>query len=151
MAAYNRVIAGTDGSPTSMRAVYKAAELAAAAGAELVISCAYTPMQSRSTASASDQLGEDAYQIAGDNPAGEIVREAREQAQAAGLDDAKITTRTEQGAPVETLIRLADEEKADLLVVGNRGLSSFSARLWGSVPGEAARRANCDVLIVHTT
>lgn len=151
MPAYQRMMVGTDGSPTSMKAVKKAAELAHAAGAELIIVCAYTPIDSRSSASASDQLGADAYQIQGDNPAAEIVREAREQARTAGLDDDRVVTRAVQGAPVETLIRLVEEEKADLLVVGNRGLNSFASRLWGSVPGEAARRAPSDVLIVHTT
>ena len=52
---------------------------------------------------------------------------------------------------METLIKLVDEVGADLLVVGNKGLSSLTGRLLGSVPADAARRATCDVLIVHTT
>ena len=151
MGAYQRMMVGTDGSPTSMKAVEKAAELAHGDGAELVIVCAYTPIDSRANASQIDQLGDDAYQIQGDNPAAEIVREARDQARKAGIADEKVVTRAVQGAPVETLIRMLEEEQADLLVVGNRGLNSFASRLWGSVPGEAARRAPSDVLIVHTT
>ena len=50
--------------------------------------------------------------------------------------------------PVESDL-LADETGADLLVV-NKGLSSLTGLL-GSVPADAARRATCDVLIVHTT
>ena len=41
--------------------------------------------------------------------------------------------------------------KADLLVVGNRGLNSIAGRLLGSVPADVARKSACDVLIVHTT
>jgi nucleotide-binding universal stress UspA family protein len=41
--------------------------------------------------------------------------------------------------------------KADLLVVGNVGLSTIAGRLLGSVPANVARRSKTDVLIVHTT
>ena len=41
--------------------------------------------------------------------------------------------------------------QADLLVVGNVGLSTIAGRLLGSVPANVSRRAKVDVLIVHTT
>ncbi|PWD40958.1 universal stress protein, partial [Gordonia paraffinivorans] len=44
-----------------------------------------------------------------------------------------------------------NDVKADLLVVGNRGLNSIAGRLLGSVPADVARKSSCDVLIVHTT
>lgn len=149
MSAYKKVVVGTDGSESSYRAVEKAGELAADEAATLVIACAYVPADPRSVSHAADQLGDDAYQIRGDNPAADIVRTARERARAAGA--VNIDTRTVKGAPVETLIKMADEVEADLLVVGNKGLNSLTGRLLGSVPADAARRATCDVLIVHTT
>ena len=149
MSAYTKVIVGTDGSESSYRAVDRAAELAADASAPLVVACAYVPADPRSVSQAADQLGDDAYQIRGDNPAEDIVRGARERARAAGATE--IEVRTIKGAPVESLITLADETGADLLVVGNKGLHSLPGRLLGSVPADAARRATCDVLIVHTT
>ncbi|MBS7547054.1 universal stress protein [Dietzia massiliensis] len=149
MSAYTKVVVGTDGSESSYRAVDRAARLAADAGATLVIACAYVPADPRSVSQAADQLGDDAYQIRGDNPAEDIVRGARERALAAGAT--QLETRTVRGAPVESLIKLADEVDADLLVVGNKGLNSLTGRLLGSVPADAARRATCDVLIVHTT
>lgn len=149
MSAYTKVVVGTDGSESSYRAVDRAARLAADAGATLVIACAYVPADPRSVSQAADQLGDDAYQIRGDNPAEDIVRGARERAPVAGAT--QLETRTVRGAPVESLIKLADEVDADLLVVGNKGLNSLTGRLLGSVPADAARRATCDVLIVHTT
>lgn len=149
MSAYTKVVVGTDGSESSYRAVDRAARLAADAGATLVIACAYVPADPRSVSQAADQLGDDAYQIRGDNPAEDIVRGARERALAAGAT--QLETRTVRGAPVESLIKLADGVDADLLVVGNKGLNSLTGRLLGSVPADAARRATCDVLIVHTT
>lgn len=149
MSAYTKVVVGTDGSESSYLAVDRAAQLAADASATLVIACAYVPADPRAVSQAADQLGDEAYKIRGDNPAEDIVRTARDRAQAAGATD--IDARTVKGAPVESLIRLSDEVGADLLVVGNKGLSSLTGRLLGSVPADAARRATCDVLIVHTT
>ena len=48
-------------------------------------------------------------------------------------------------------MKLAEDVKADLLVVGNVGLSTIAGRLLGSVPANVSRRAKVDVLIVHTT
>ena len=149
MSAYTKVIVGTDGSESSYRAVERAAVLAADASATLVVACAYVPADQRSVSQVADQMGEDAYQIRGDNPAEDIVRGATDRAHAAGATE--IEVRTVKGAPVESLISLAEETGADLLVVGNKGLNSLTGRLLGSVPADAARRATCDVLIVHTT
>ena len=149
MSAYTKVIVGTDGSESSYRAVERAAVLAADASATLVVACAYVPADQRSVSQVADQMGEDAYQIRGDNPAEDIVRGAKDRAHAAGATE--IEVRTVKVAPVESLISLAEETGADLLVVGNKGLNSLTGRLLGSVPADAARRATCDVLIVHTT
>lgn len=48
-------------------------------------------------------------------------------------------------------MNLAEEAKADLLVVGNVGLASVAGRLLGSVPSEVSRKSKTDVLIVHTS
>ena len=49
------------------------------------------------------------------------------------------------------LLDVVRKENADLLVVGNRGLAGIKGRLLGSVPADATRRSECDVLVVHTT
>jgi nucleotide-binding universal stress UspA family protein len=55
------------------------------------------------------------------------------------------------GGAAKALSRLAEEVKADLLVVGNVGLDTRSDKWLGSVPGNVLRKAKTDVLIVHTT
>jgi nucleotide-binding universal stress UspA family protein len=55
------------------------------------------------------------------------------------------------GPPINALVDLAEEVRADLLVVGNVGLNSVAGRLLGSVPAEVSRRSKTDVLIVYTT
>lgn len=150
-AAYRTVVVGTDGSESSMRAVARAGQIAGASEAELVIVCAYLPddTHSRDYKDAEQALGDEAYQVVGSHPAEEKVRAASEKAQSAGAK--KVRTSAVVGSPVPTLLDVVDREKADLLVVGNRGLNSIKGRLLGSVPADATRRAECDVLIVHTT
>ena len=149
--AYRTVVVGTDGSESSLRAVSRAGALAGACGATLVIACAYLPPESddREMSKAQDVLRDDAYQIVGSHPAEDTVRTAQERAAAAGAKDVK--TVAVEGSPVEALLDVVRREKADLLVVGNRGLAGIKGRLLGSVPADATRRSQCDVLIVHTT
>jgi nucleotide-binding universal stress UspA family protein len=77
------------------------------------------------------------------------LREAKERAIAGGAKT--VEERSIVGAPVDALVGLAEETGADLLVVGNVGLSTIAGRLLGSVPANVARRAKVDVLIVHTS
>jgi nucleotide-binding universal stress UspA family protein len=149
--AYRTVVVGTDGSESSLRAVARAGALSGATGATLVIACAYLPPDGdeRETARAQDVLREDAYQVVGSHPAEDTVRTAQERANAAGATNVK--TVAVQGSPVEALLDVVRREDADLLVVGNRGLAGIKGRLLGSVPADATRRSECDVLVVHTT
>ncbi|TDC92757.1 universal stress protein [Nonomuraea deserti] len=147
--AYRTVIVGTDGSSSSFRAVSAAASLARATGATLVLACAYLPMKESERSAAADRLGELAYKVSGSTPADDALRAAREHAVAAGASD--VVLAAEQGDAVDVLVSLAARHRADLLVVGNRGLSSLAGRLLGSVPSGVSRRASCDVLIVRTT
>ncbi|MER5320252.1 universal stress protein [Streptosporangium roseum] len=149
MASYRTIVVGTDGSPSSFRAVTSAASLASATGATLVLACAYAPMRERERNAAADALGELSYKVSGSTPADDALRAAREHAVAAGAR--KIELAAEEGDAVDVLVALADRLEADLLVIGNRGLNSLAGRLLGSVPSSVSQRAGCDVLIVHTT
>ncbi|ADG97616.1 UspA domain protein [Segniliparus rotundus DSM 44985] len=148
MALYRSVVVGTDGSESSFRAVERAAEVSGAAGATLYIATAYQQGAAAGGAAA-DALKGEAFQITGSTPAYEILRAATDRAKKAGAQN--IEQRAIEGKnPVDALIDLVIGVKADLLVVGNRGLSSITGRLLGSVPSDVARRADIDVLIVHT-
>jgi nucleotide-binding universal stress UspA family protein len=148
---YATVVVGTDGSESSLRAVARAGALAGACGATLVIVCAYLPTEAddRELARAQDALRDEAYQVVGSHPAEDTVRTAAERASKAGAGE--VRTVAVEGSPVEALLDVVNREKADLLVVGNRGLAGIKGRLLGSVPADATRRSTCDVLVVHTT
>lgn len=147
MGGYKTVVVGTDGSESSLRAVDRAGALASGADAKVIVATAYLPPHGDQHPP--EVLKEEAYKLTGNAPIYEILRDARDRATAAGA--ANVEERAIVGAPVDALIDLAVEVGADLLVVGNLGLSSIAGRLLGSVPANVARRSKTDVLIVHTT
>ena len=149
MASYRTVLVGTDGSESSYRAVDRAAALAADANASLIVLCAFRPLSGREKERAAEELGGQAYQVMGSNPAEDVLRDAAARARAAGVTEAQALP--VEGDPVDEIVAAADKHNADLVVVGNRGLNSLAGRLLGSVPANVSHRAKCDVLIVHTT
>lgn len=57
--------------------------------------------------------------------------------------------RRELGHPVDRIVAAARDEKADLIVMGRRGMSSFRSFLLGSVSDGVLHHAHCPVLIVQ--
>jgi nucleotide-binding universal stress UspA family protein len=145
MSAYQTVVVGTDGSDSSLRAVERAARIAG--DAKLIVASAYLPHGDDNRAA--DVLRDESYKVTGSAPIYEILHTAKERAHNAGAKN--VEERAIVGAPVDALVSLAEDVKADLLVVGNVGLSTIAGRLLGSVPANVSRRAKVDVLIVHTT
>jgi nucleotide-binding universal stress UspA family protein len=160
MGGYRTVIVGTDGSDSSMRAVERAGAVAAQEEARLIIASAYIPHVERggwsrapshdhvSDPRAADSLRSEGYKLHGGAPVYEILHDARDRAKSAGAHD--IEERAIEGAAVDALVHLAEQTKADLLVVGDVGLDTVAGRLLGSVPADVARKAKIDILIVHT-
>jgi nucleotide-binding universal stress UspA family protein len=151
MSAYQTVVVGTDGSDSSMRAVDRAAAIAADHGAKLIVATAHPPASEEHggwSVPPGSTHGKD-YRTVGDAPIYAILQDARERAHKAGAQD--VEEKPIVGAPINALVQLAEDVHADLLVVGNVGLSSVAGRLLGSVPSAVSRKAKTDVLIVHTT
>lgn len=141
---YSKIVVGTDGSKSSLLAVERAAKIAAAFDATLIIGCAYYENKEE----ASETLRQDSVTILGDDTAQKNLDAASEQARKVGATDIETVVRA--GAPVEALMEIVNDNDADLLVVGNRGINSLTGRLLGSVPADVARISDCDVMIVHT-
>ena len=166
MSAYQTLVVGTDGSDTSLRAVDHAAAFAAKNNAKLIIAMAHLPNVDKGgwarparpdrviDPRAEVTLGREGdYKMHGRAPIYAVLREARDRARAAGaknIEARPILERHLRG-PAQALSHLAEEVKADLLVVGNVGLGTRTDKWLGSVPGNVLRRAKTDVLIVHTT
>jgi nucleotide-binding universal stress UspA family protein len=151
MSAYQTIVVGTDGSDSSMLAVERAAAIAADHCAKLIVATAHTPVREekgRYAIPPGSDHGQD-YRLVGEAPYYAILQDARERAHNVGATN--VEEKPVVGAPINALVELAEEVHADLLVVGNVGLSSVAGRLLGSVPSAVSRRAKTDVLIVHTS
>ena len=158
--SYRKIIVGTDGSESSLRAVDRAGALAAQVNAKLIIASAHPDTSERGGWSrapapdrvldprAADNLGGASYKVHGSAPVYAILQDARDRAKAAGAHD--VEERAIVGAAVGALLHLAEEVNGDLLVVGNLGLGTVAGRLLGSVPDAVARTSKVDILIVHT-
>jgi nucleotide-binding universal stress UspA family protein len=158
--SYRTIVVGTDGSESSLLAVDRAAAIAAQEKAKLIIASAHLDTSEKGGWSrppspdrlidgrAADSLGGAGYRMHGSASVYAILQDARERAKVAGAHD--IEEQAIVGAPVSALLHLAEEVKADLLVVGNLGVGTVAGRLLGSVPDTVARKAKVDILIVHT-
>jgi nucleotide-binding universal stress UspA family protein len=149
---FRTIVVGTDGSARATRAVEQAADLAQTLAATLHVVRAYkgvedtiaTAMASGSMVTASPELGDVAKEEA------EAVGGTLESL-AAGLRERGVTVETHvvSGSPAPVILETATALGADLIVVGNRGMTG-AKRVLGSVPNTLAHHATCAVLIVRT-
>ncbi|MFN2537718.1 MAG: universal stress protein [Mycobacteriales bacterium] len=142
---YQSVVVGTDGSDTAAAAVRHAFGLALVTGASVHVVTAWSRVPALVLSSAS-VVGP---QVATDD--GEWVRQLhegiREQAAQFGV---QATTHAVEDTPAKALLDVARQQNADLLIVGNRGMTGLRGKL-GSVPNTVAHKAHCAVLVVPTT
>jgi nucleotide-binding universal stress UspA family protein len=144
------IVAGTDGSDTARVAVRYAIDLARELGARLQIVSAYEPVsESRLRSEKVDAPTDTEWAI---NPREDVVAlldEVRAEAEAAGVK--RVETFERQGEAADAILDVAEEQRADLIVVGNKGMTGAKRFLLGSVPNRVSHHAPCSVLIVRTT
>lgn len=75
----------------------------------------------------------------------EVLARAEAEAQSRGV---RCRTVLRQGPVADEIVKVAAEDRADLLVVGSRGLTGIRRLLLGSISNEVAVKAPCPVLIV---
>jgi nucleotide-binding universal stress UspA family protein/nitrite reductase/ring-hydroxylating ferredoxin subunit len=121
---YHTIVVGTDGSPTASEAVRKAFDLGMMF--EIQVTVVY---------------------VAGDELIGSIVLE---RTVANKPDWVPYSTRIVRGKPGDKLIETAEEEGADLMIVGNKGIVGTRRYFMSSVPLELAHRGPRDLLIAKT-
>lgn len=140
---YQRIVVGTDGSGRAGSAIDHAVALAAATGASLhLVQGCGSPVVT------SPIYGE----AAAFNPA-EIVAACETELQPLveeiGARGVEVTVHVHTTSGQGAICDVASEVDADLIVVGNRGMTG-AKRLLGSVPNFVAHHAPCSVLIVAT-
>jgi maltose/moltooligosaccharide transporter len=142
---YDRVIVGTDGSPSALYAVARAHEIAAAAEARIVLVSAYEPSDDarRQEQESGRRLlvGEDAARLAMRRSVAILTSDRIRDVEQVVV----------AGRPAEALLRVAGDNPASLIVVGNRGLGSPEGEILGSVPAEIVKNAVSDVTVIQTS
>ena len=145
---YRRVVVGTDGSDVAGAAVQQAADMAKAFDAELLIVTAFgsEPFPEGRTENMLDDIRS---QITDSGVAEGHAQAAARLAVQRGVPANAVHPVSERGEPADALITVAEEQGADLLVVGSKGRTSASRFLLGNVPSKVSHHAPCDVIIVQ--
>ena len=146
---FGSIVVGTDGSATASEAVRQAAELARRVQAKLYLVSAYEPVPEGRLRDERQQVPEDLQWLV--NP-----REDVESTLAGGADElagsgVQVETVAREGDPADAILDVAEETGADLIVVGNKGMTGAKRFLLGSVPNKVSHHAPCSVLIIRTT
>ena len=145
---FTRIVVGTDGSETAGEAVAQAIDLAKLSGAQLSLVSAYEPVSRRRIQGEQLDAPADVQHEIGPREDVNLVLEAA--AATAKQQGIEVQLHPVEGNPGEAILKVAEQTGADLIVVGNRGMTGVS-RLLGSVPNNVSHHAPCSVMIVRTT
>jgi nucleotide-binding universal stress UspA family protein len=146
---FSRIVVGTDGSDTAKEAVRQATELAKQTGAELEIVSAYDPVPaSRLREERLEAPADIEHTVGPSEDVDAILADSAREAEGQGV---KVRTHARQGEPADVILDVADDQKADLIVVGNKGMTGAKRFLLGSVPNKVSHHAPSSVLIIRTT
>lgn len=146
---FTRIVVGTDGSETAAEAVKQATDLAKLSGATLSIVSAYQPISQRRVQEEQSAAPADVQYEIGPREDVNLVLDAA--AADARKDGVEVQTHAVEADPADAIIDVAEQVKADLIVVGNKGMTGARRYLLGSVPNNVSHHAPCSVIIVRTT
>ena len=140
-----KILIALDASPRSEHALQFVSRMRWPAGSRVLVVSALQPMVS--AAAASPDLGELPAQVLDDRrrELEELVANAESELRESGF---ATEGRVEVGDPREVLLSVAQDERADLLVVGSHGRTGIAKLMLGSVSSHVVTHASCSVLVV---
>jgi nucleotide-binding universal stress UspA family protein len=138
---FQKILVAYDGSPHSERALAMAIDLAKCAGASITLLNAYDKVPG--------DLGEPNFQevlnrtvVAARDMTLNVLTKVREEGLTADMN-------VLEGPAPDAILRVAETEGYDLIVMGSRGLGHFQGLLLGSVSDRVMHHASIPVLIVR--
>ncbi len=146
-----KILVTTDGSDNANRAIHAATELARNFGSELLIVTVVSMNVTRIYAPIAPYPSDAEYSAAlrrAEEDAKKIVEDAVAEAKMASVSVRSEALSTMDSVP-ETILKTAENEKVDLIVVGTRGLGGFRKLILGSVSSAVVSHAHCAVLVVR--
>ena len=146
---FGSIVVGTDGSETATEAVRAAVDLAKATGAKIQLVSAYEPVSNQRLREETQQVPEDMQWMV--NPREDVDSTLEDASGVASDAGVSVEVHARQGDPADAILDVAEETKADLIVVGNKGMTGARRFLLGSVPNKVSHHAPCSVLIIRTT
>ncbi len=146
---FSSIVVGTDGSETAEEAVRQAVDLAKAVGAKVQLVSAYEPVSNQRIREEKQQAPEDVQWSI--NPREDVEATLEDAAEIAANAGVNVERFARQGDPADAILDVAEETKADLIIVGNKGMTGARRFLLGSVPNKVSHHAPCSVLIIRTT
>ncbi|HEY4897156.1 MAG TPA: universal stress protein [Solirubrobacteraceae bacterium] len=146
---FSSIVVGTDGSETATKAVRQAVDLARAVGAKVELVSAYEPVPAQRLSGERRSAPEDLQWAI--NPREDVDATLEAGAAVAREAGVAVDLYARQGDPADAILDVAEEQGADLIVVGNRGMTGAKRFLLGSVPNKVSHHAPCSVLIIRTS
>ena len=143
------IVVGTDGSSTASEAVRQATELARSLGAKVYLVSAYEPVPEGRLRDEREQVPEDLQWMV--NPREDVEDTLSQGAGAFEGAGIEVETLAREGDPADAILDVAEEKDADLIVVGNKGMTGAKRFLLGSVPNKVSHHAPCSVMIIRTS
>ena len=137
---FTKILLATDGSPNAERALAYARDLAIREKALVYVVNTFPPVPT--------QLGSPWYDrriVSNISKSEKVAKEAAEKLQKAGVDT---IVEVLEGPPADAILRVADTQKCDLIIMGTRGHGDLISLILGSVSHRVLSRAHLPVLIV---
>ena len=141
---FESIVVGTDGSATAGEAVRQAMELATSVGAMVYLVSAYEPTPE-------GRLRDERAQIPADlqwmvNPREDVDATLKAGAEAIRASGVNVETLAREGDPADAILDVAEEKNADLIVIGNKGMTGAKRFLLGVSPqqGQSSRAVQRD-------
>jgi nucleotide-binding universal stress UspA family protein len=145
----SKILVAMDGSESSLRAYEYASFLAKQCNAALLIVNIFDAFE-RISSKIKQELGEVAKQIEAEGGTAitlQMLDDYKSQAKDSGIKDVKTLIR--QGNAAAEILHIADEEKADTIVIGSTGINTLKEFLLGGVSHKVIHHAKCPVTLVR--
>ena len=146
---FESMVVGTDGSDTANEAVRQATDLAQRLGATVHLVSAYEPVPEGRLREERQQVPDDLQWMV--NPREDVSTTLEKAAEVIRERSVQVETHAREGDPADAILDVAEEKGADLIVVGNKGMTGAKRFLLGSVPNKVSHHAPCSVMIIRTT